>query len=115
MLIEDFDFISTDDFAVTASASIAGVVTSVDVIFDDEYTPMGIDAEGRQITAYCKSSAIAGIAHRDTLTLSQTLYEIVGVHPEGDGCYTELLLKNRGRVTTAAGQPIGLLLALTAA
>lgn len=81
------------DFAVAATLTTTSGSTNLNVIFDENYMPLEIGAEGREITAYCKASDVLGVVHSDTLTVDAIAYRIAQVRPLDDGKFTELLLK----------------------
>lgn len=81
------------EFAVEATLTISGVASTISVIFDLAHDPMGLDGEGRSITALAKSIAIEAASHGDTLYIDGKTYQIVGIEPEAEGAFTELILK----------------------
>ncbi|NJK40577.1 MAG: hypothetical protein HC934_02940 [Acaryochloridaceae cyanobacterium SU_2_1] len=94
MLKESLDpFLNTDEFAVEATLSINGVASTIKVIFDLAYEFSSIDAEGRSITALAKSSDLTALRHGDTLIIAPNTYSVVGIQPEAEGTFTELILK----------------------
>lgn len=73
--------------------AIGSTLKSIKVIFDEDYTPMDlVGAEGRSLTATCKSSDVRGANHRSLLQIGSLTYKVEGIHPTMDG-FTELILK----------------------
>lgn len=91
MLSEDLDVFLLD-FSQQAILTIGSTSKSISIIFDEEYTGMELGAEGRTITATCKTEDIDGINHRSLLILSGKTYKIVAVQPIMDGQFTQLIL-----------------------
>jgi hypothetical protein len=82
-------FLSPNEFSAEACFG----AFSFQCLFDIDYAPMGDWAEGRNITALAKTSDTLSLHHGDRLTIQSLQYEIVGIHPDGDGAFTELVLK----------------------
>ena len=90
MLIEDLDTFLTD-FATTITVG----VTEYQCIFNIENSPMGIGAEGREITATLKTSDIttANIRHNTTVIIDSKTYTVIGIQPIDDGKFSDLVLR----------------------
>ena len=73
-------FLSTDDFATTAT--IAG--SPVLGIFDDEYGEV-LDIEGTVPVFLCRTSDVAAVAHGTTVTINAVAYTARGKQPDGTG------------------------------
>lgn len=95
MLLENLDvFFSMDEFAVAAILTSQAGSAEVKVIFDKEYIGMSdFEAEGRRITALCKSADVVEVHHQDLIEIEGTTYAIAGIQPVDDGKITELVLK----------------------
>ncbi|MGL5805956.1 MAG: hypothetical protein ACRC11_11015 [Xenococcaceae cyanobacterium] len=81
-----------NDFAV--DANINGIL--VKVLFDEEYLPLELGAEGRALTATGKTEDLKTIRHGMAISIEGKNYSVVGVHPIMDGKFTELELKESG-------------------
>lgn len=92
MLAENFD-VFLADFSIDAVLIQGTTNTNIKVIFDEEYLGMNLGVEGREITAFGKSSDMTGVDRRYQLAIGSKTYSIMGVHPVGDGAFTELQLK----------------------
>ena len=100
----DFDSdldIFLSDFAVDATYTPAGgTAKTIKSIFDSEYITMSpagdIGVESVSPAAYCKTSALTGAKHGDTLVISGTTYYIVGIHPDGTGITILILSRDSG-------------------
>lgn len=93
MFDEDLD-IFLGDFSVAAQLLIGSDLKSISVLFDEEYADMSlVGAEGRSLTATCKSSDVQGASHRSLLQIGSRTYKVEGIHPIMDGAFTELMLK----------------------
>lgn len=79
-----------EEFATTA---VLDDGSSIRVIFDNEYDPMALEAEGRQIVACCKTSDTARAHHGSTLSIDKKTYTVVGIQPDMEGAFTDLILK----------------------
>lgn len=91
-MLEDLD-IFLADFSQQAVLTIGSTLKSIKVIFDEDYTPMDlVGAEGRSLTATCKSSDVRGASHRSLLQIGSKNYKVESVQPVMDG-FTELVLK----------------------
>ncbi len=102
MLNEDLDPFFAD-FAVAATL-LQGVPpeqTETDLlcIFDKDYQPLGLvaaGAEGRSVTALCRSVDVASAKHGDRLIVNGQAYPIVEVQAANEGAgstLTELVLR----------------------
>lgn len=92
-MLEDLD-IFLADFSQQAVLTIGSTLKSIKVIFDEDYTPMDlVGAEGRSLTATCKSSDVRGATHRSLLQIGSFTYKVESVRPTMDGLFTELILK----------------------
>lgn len=92
-MLEDLD-IFLGDFAVDAALIIGSTSRQVKVLFDEEYIGMElVGAEGRSLTATCKSIDALGAKHRSQLQIGSRIYKIESVRPSMDGQFTELVLK----------------------
>lgn len=90
-MLEDLD-IFLGDFAIDAVLIIGGIPRPITVLFDEEYIGMElVGAEGRSLTATCKSTDAQGANHRSQLQIGNKTYKVESVRP-ADG-FTELLLK----------------------
>lgn len=90
-MLEDLD-VFLGDFAVDAVLIIGSTSRQIKVIFDEEYIGMEfVGAEGRSLTATCKSTDVLGANHRSQLQIGSKVYKVDSVRPS-DG-FTELLLK----------------------
>jgi hypothetical protein len=89
-LSEDLDQFLTD-FATTITVGVA----EYQCIFNIEHSPMGIGAEGKEITATVKSSDVttADIHHNTAVTLEGKAYTVIGIQPIDDGKFTDLVLR----------------------
>ena len=90
-----------NDFAVDAAIngttpSGGNLPTLVKVLFDEEYLPLELGAEGRALTATGKTEDLKAIRHKTTIAIEGKNYSVVGVHPIMDGKFTELELKECG-------------------
>lgn len=92
MLSENLD-IFLSDFGQPATLISGATSKSLLVIFDEEYLGMGLGAEGRSITATCKTADALHVNHRSLLQVAGKTYKVQSVHPIMDGHFTELLLK----------------------
>lgn len=92
MINEDLNIFLTD-FALPAVLTVGTTSKSIPILFDEEYVGMELGAEGRSLTATCKSSDVLGANHRSQLQIAGKVYRIEGVRPIMDGQFTELVLK----------------------
>lgn len=92
MLSENLN-VFLSDFGQPAMLVSGSTSKSVSVIFDEEYLGMELGAEGRSITATCKTSDCTGVNHRSLFQVAAKTYKVEGVHPIMDGAFTELVLK----------------------
>jgi hypothetical protein len=92
MLSENLDAF-LPDFSQTAVLTVGSTSKSIQVIFDEDYVGMEIGAEGRSLTATCKTSDAEGANHRSLLEVGSKTYKVQSVHPIMDGQFTELVLK----------------------
>lgn len=93
MLNENLDLYLAD-FSVLATLIQGTTSRTLKVIFDEEYLGMNLGVEGREITAFGKTSDLNGVDRRYQLIVGGKTYAIVGVHQLGDGAFTELQLKS---------------------
>lgn len=91
MFPEDLDaFFDTDGHAI--AATLQGGAT-VNVIFDAPYEEV-LEVAGVNPSALCKASAVAaGDVGTKTITISGTVYNIVGREPVDDGAIVRLQLQ----------------------
>ena len=80
-------FLSTDEFAVTATISASPVVG----IFDNEFAE-AIDIEGTVPAFECRTSDVAAVVHGTTVTINTIAYTCHGKQPDGTGM-TVLILQ----------------------
>lgn len=88
MLVENLGLFLAD-FGVEATIP-SGIVK---VLFDQDYAPMDLGAEGRSLVACGLSSQLQGLRHGSTITINAKSYRVVSVQPTGDGAFTDLILK----------------------
>lgn len=93
MLNENLDTFLLD-FSVGAILTIGSTSKSINVIFDEEYMGISLGAEGRSLTATCKTSDVLGVNHRTTLVLGGKTYKVEALQPIMDGQFTQLVLSN---------------------
>lgn len=95
MFTEDLaPFFSTADFGVSATLTIGGTPSTVNVIFDAAYfDPLGL-FEGTAPTAWVPTSDAVAVAQGDTLEVNSTTYTIVEVMPDGSGNVIQLRLRS---------------------
>lgn len=75
-------FLSTDDFAVTATVGAASVAG----IFDRQYAePLGNFVEGSSPVFLVNADDLPDVAQGDLLTIDGTDYKVRGVEPDGTG------------------------------
>ena len=91
-MFEDDGLISTAAFSHSG-----GVAVDISVIFDNDFRAVNmadgvIESAGPQ--AVCKSSDVASAVHGDTLAISGTTYNIIGIEPDGTGMTTLILSKD---------------------
>jgi hypothetical protein len=91
------------DFAVPATLKQGtppeDAETDLLCIFDKDYQPLGLvaaGAEGRSITALCRSADVASAKHGDTFVVDGQAYPIIEIQPASEGAgdtLTELVLR----------------------
>ena len=90
-----FDPILTVDAIYTPSG---GTAKTIKVVFESEYLSVqvvgDVGVESASPAAYCKSADIIGVQHGDTLAISGTTYNIIGIQPDGTGMTTLILSKD---------------------
>lgn len=70
-------------------------VATINVIFDNEFSVMGIPGiEEAQPQAQCKTSDVSAAVHNDTLVIGGVTYYIKGIEPDGLGVTTLILSKS---------------------
>lgn len=91
MFTEDLDaFFDADEHALAATLQGG---TTVNVIFDAPYQE-ALELAGTNPSVLCKASAVAaGDVGTKTLTVSGTVYNIVGREPVDDGAIVRLQLQ----------------------
>lgn len=64
--------------------------TEIFGVYDEDFVELGFDraVESSQPTLQCRTSDLPGVRHGDTVSVEGRLYEIVGVHPDGQGMTT---------------------------
>lgn len=86
------------DFGVSATYTHAGGAgATISVLFDNAYIQAnlgGVEVESLGPAATCKSSDVSNAVHGDTLTISGTTYNIIGIHPDGSGITVLILSRN---------------------
>ena len=84
--------LDTDEFAVAATYNGGAIVNG---IFDNEYAGVldgaGAPVESTRPVFYCRTADVASAVHGDTLVISGTTYNVVGVEPDGAGMTTLIL------------------------
>jgi len=86
-------FFQVDDFGVSATLTINGTPSTVNVIFDAAYfDPLGT-FEGTAPTAWLPAASAPGVVQGDTLLVNSTTYSIVEVMPDGSGNVVQLRLR----------------------
>jgi len=90
-IITDLDtFINADEFAVDITYNAA----TIQGVFDDEFSSavqgeMGIESTVPQVQV--KTSDVPTVAHGETMTINSTVYNIIGIQPDGTGMTLILL------------------------
>jgi hypothetical protein len=92
MLSENLD-IFLADFSQLSMLTIGSTSKSIPILFDEEYMGMELGAEGRSLSATCKTSDVLGANHRSQLQIGSKTYKVESVRPIMDGQFTELVLK----------------------
>lgn len=88
MISENLDLFLVD-FALTATLN----GKTIRVLFDENFLSFELGAEGRSITATGKTSDLEGTRHGDAIEINGRSFQVVGVQPQGDGAFTQLVLK----------------------
>jgi hypothetical protein len=85
-------FFDIDEFGVAATYNGGSTVNG---IFENEYFDgldgAGIPIETSQPRFSCATSDVSGASHGDTLLISGTTYNVVGVQPDGSSVTVFLL------------------------
>lgn len=83
-------------FDINGFAEVAAIAgQSYPCIFDEDYSAMNlVGAEGRQITAYLKTSDVkaANVKHGTAIAISGKNFRVKNIMPTGDGKLTDLEL-----------------------
>ena len=83
-------FLNSDEFAVEVTYGAA----TIKGIFDNAFiadTQDGIEVETRVPQVTIKTSDISGLVHGDTLNINATVYNVIGIEPDGTGVTRVLL------------------------
>lgn len=88
MLVENLELFLAD-FGIEATIP-TGKVT---ILFDQDYAPLELGAEGRSLVACGRTSQLQNLRHGSTIIINAKTYRIVSVQPTGDGAFTDLILK----------------------
>lgn len=81
-------FFDTDDFGV---AALWNGTTTVNGIFDSKFIPVNVDTdvavavESAQPMFRTRTADVSTVAQGDTLVISGTTYDVVGIQPDGTG------------------------------
>lgn len=83
------------ELTTAATFTHGATVATINVIFDNEFSVMGIPGiEEAQPQAQCKTSDVPAAVHNDTLTIGGVVYYIKGIEPDGLGVTTLILSKS---------------------
>jgi len=90
--------LQTSEFATPIAVTQGSLSKTINGIFDRHYQPsefggMFSSAEDTEITAYCYTPDILDIQHGAIFTINQVAYTVIGIRPDEDGEYTEILLR----------------------
>ena len=91
------NFFDTETHGKSASVSIDGTSSTIQVILNNEYFAIAgesVDVDGTQPVVTCRSSDVSGIDTDDTLTIDSVAYNIVNIQPDGTGV-TVLILQDQ--------------------
>ena len=90
------NFFDTETHGSTATVTINGTGSSINVIINKEYFAIAgesVDVDGTQPVVTCRSSDVTGIDTADTITIDSVTYNIVNIQPDGTGI-TVLILQD---------------------
>jgi len=91
-------FFDTDAHGVSATITIGGSSSTINVILNKEYFAidpgLGIDVEGTQPVVTGRTSDMSGVDNEDTITIDSITYNIVSTQPDGTGV-TALVLEQQ--------------------
>ena len=90
------NFFDTETHGSTATVTINGTGSSINVIINKEYFAIAgesVDIDGTQPVVTCRSSDVTGIDTDDTITVGGVTYNIVNIQPDGTGV-TVLILQD---------------------
>lgn len=90
------NFFDTETHGSTATVTINGTDSSINVIINKEYFAIAgesVDVDGTQPVVTCRSSDVTGIDTDDTITIDSVTYNIVNIQPDGTGV-TVLILQD---------------------
>jgi len=90
------NFFDTETHGSTATVTINGTGSSINVIINKEYFAIAgesVDVDGTQPVVTCRSSDVTGIDTDDTITIDSVTYNIVNIQPDGTGV-TVLILQD---------------------
>ena len=81
-------FFDTDSHGSSASITIDGSASTIDVIFNREYYEISgeeVGVQSSQPVFYCQSSDVASVEQGDTIEVDSVTYNIVSVQPDFTG------------------------------
>jgi hypothetical protein len=92
---DDAVLYNTDEFAVTATLTANGVVSTPSVIFDEAYAPNNMEGGtvlNTEPSCLIKASAYPTYSRGDTIVINGTTYKIHSRQPEPGGLDYRLML-----------------------
>ena len=91
-------FFSTDAHGVSATITINGTASTIDVILNKEFFAIdpgvAVEIDGTTPVVTGASSDMSGVDNLDTISISGITYNIVNVMPDGTGV-TQLTLEEQ--------------------
>ena len=91
------NFFDTNTHGSSASVSIDGTRSTIQVILNKEYFAIpgeSVDVDGSQPVVTCRSSDVSGIDTDDTITIASITYNSGNIQPDNTGV-TDLILQEQ--------------------